>query len=74
MSDIVELSVNEADLYFLAGRIYEHRVLDLSREAATLAMLDYLGWFMRKLDIFEPELFAGLDIEYLSRLLDEELE
>ncbi len=76
LSDLVELSVNEADLYLLAGRLYEHRVggRNLSRVDATKIMLDYLEWFMRNLDTLEPEVFAGLDIEYLSRLLDEELE
>lgn len=71
LNDVIELSVNEADLYFLAGRLYEHRVLGLSREAATRVMTDYLEWFMRNLDVLEPEVFTGSDIEYLSRLWDE---
>lgn len=71
LSDIVELSLNDFDLSTLAGRLYSHRGLELSREAAIRVMADYYEWFMLNMDTFEPELLAGFDIEHLSKLWDE---
>lgn len=71
LNDIVELSLTEFDLSTLAGRLYGHRGLHLSREATTRIMADYYEWLMLNIDTFEPELLAGSDIEYISRLWDE---